>query len=97
MAPPRTFRIELDRGAERDLQRLPQDAQETVLLEIQRRLTTEPFKEIKTRIKRLSGLVPPLYRLRVGDYRAYYRIVGDRVVILAILHKKDSERWLRRF
>jgi mRNA-degrading endonuclease RelE of RelBE toxin-antitoxin system len=76
---------------------LPQDAQETVLLEIQRRLTTEPFKEIKTRIKRLSGLVPPLYRLRVGDYRAYYRIVGDRVVILAILHKKDSERWLRRF
>lgn len=96
MAPPRTFRIELDRGAERDLQQLPQAVQETVLLEIQRRLTTEPFKEIKTRIKRLSGLVPPLYRLRVGDYRAYYRIAGDRVVILAILHKKDSERWLKR-
>ena len=97
MAPPRTFRIELDRAAERDLKQLPHDVQETVLLEIQRRLTTEPFKEIKTRIKRLSGLVPPLYRLRVGDYRAYYRIVGDRVVILAILHKKDSDRWLRRF
>jgi mRNA-degrading endonuclease RelE of RelBE toxin-antitoxin system len=95
VAPPRTFRIELDRGSERDFQQLPQDVQETVLLEIQRRLTTEPFKEIKTRIKRLSGLVPPLYRLRVGDYRAYYRIAGDRVVILAILHKKDSERWLR--
>ena len=32
-----------------------------------------------------------------GDYRAYYRIVNDRVVVLAILHKKDSEGWLGRF
>ncbi len=97
MAIPKIFPVDLDRGAERDFQRLPHEVQRTILLEIQTRLATEPYKEIKTRIKRLSGPIPPLYRLRIGDYRAYYRILGDRVVVLGVLHKKESERWLRRF
>jgi mRNA-degrading endonuclease RelE of RelBE toxin-antitoxin system len=95
LAGPKTFRIELSRGADRDLKSLPIDVQRTLLGEIQKWLTTEPFREIKTRIKRLSGIVPPLYRLRVGDYRSYYRIFGDKVVVLGVLHKKDTERWLR--
>ncbi|MFQ5916431.1 MAG: type II toxin-antitoxin system RelE/ParE family toxin [Candidatus Binatia bacterium] len=97
MADQKTFHIVLERGAEKDFGRLPTGAKQTVLQEVQRWLVTSPFREIKTRIKRLSGFVPPLYRLRIGDYRAYYRILSDRVVILAILHKKDSDRWLRRF
>ena len=97
MAPQKTFRIELAPGAERDLRQLPSAVQTTILSEAQSRLRLEPYREIKTRIKRLTGIVPPLYRLRVGDYRAYYRITGDMVVVLAVLHKKDSERWLRRF
>jgi mRNA-degrading endonuclease RelE of RelBE toxin-antitoxin system len=67
-----------------------------ILLEIQSRLSSEPFKGSKTRIKRLVGFTPPLYRLRVRDYRAYYRIVEQQVVVLTVLHKKDSERWLKR-
>ena len=97
MAPQKTFRIELAPAAERDLQQFPSAVQTTVLSEVQFRLKFEPYREIKTRIKRLTGIVPPLYRLRVGDYRAYYRIAGDTVVVLAVLHKKESERWLRRF
>jgi mRNA-degrading endonuclease RelE of RelBE toxin-antitoxin system len=94
---PKAFRIELGTSADRDLSEIPIQAQRKILGEIQSRLKAEPFREIKTRIKRLTGIIPPLDRLRIGDYRAYYRIVNDRVVVLAILHKKDSERWLRRF
>jgi mRNA-degrading endonuclease RelE of RelBE toxin-antitoxin system len=97
VAPQKTFRIELAPGAKRDLRQLPSGVQTTILSEAQSRLRLEPYREIKTRIKRLTGIVPPLYRLRVGDYRAYYRMIGDMVVVLAVLHKKDSERWLRRF
>jgi mRNA-degrading endonuclease RelE of RelBE toxin-antitoxin system len=95
LAERKTFRIELSRGSERDLKGLPVDVQRVVLGEIKKWLTTEPFREIKTRIKRLSGIVPPIYRLRMGDYRAYYRIFGDKVIVLGVLHKKDTERWLR--
>jgi mRNA-degrading endonuclease RelE of RelBE toxin-antitoxin system len=96
MARQREFRVELGAGAQRDLGALSADIQRVVLAEIARRLRTEPYREIKTRIKRLTGIIPPLYRLRVGDYRAYYRIREERVIVLAILHKKDSERWLKR-
>ena len=97
MAPQKTFRIELAPAAERDLRQLPSAVQTTILSEVQSRLQLEPYREIKTRIKRLTAIIPPLYRLRIGDYRAYYRIAGDRVVVLAVLHKKESDRWLRRF
>ena len=96
MAAHKEFRIELGPGAERDLHLLPNNIQRVVLTEMHLRLKSEPYRELKTRIKRLTGLLPPLYRLRVGDYRAYYRIMDDRVVVLAILHKKDTERWLKR-
>ncbi len=97
MAEQQTFRIELGAGAERDLEQLPREVQRMVLREVRRWLTTHPFQERKTRLKRLTGFVLPLYRLRIGDYRAYYRIAADRVVLLAILHKKESDRWLKNF
>ncbi len=96
MAAQGEFRIELGAAAERDLGALPAGIQRGVLTEIASRLKAEPYREIKTRIKRLTGIIPPLYRLRVGDYRAYYRILEERVIVLAILHKKDTERWLKR-
>lgn len=96
MADAKTFFVELSRGAERDLESLAPDVQRHVVIEIQRWLSKDPFREVKTRIKRLSGFVPPVYRLRIGDYRAYYRILTtDKIVVLAILHKRDSQRWLR--
>ncbi|MGH7252488.1 MAG: type II toxin-antitoxin system RelE family toxin, partial [Nitrospiraceae bacterium] len=92
----KTFSVVFERSATRELEAFEPATARTILLEIQQRLTGEPFRELKTRIKRLTGLTPPLYRLRVGDYRVYYRIRERQVVILAVLHKKDSDRWLRR-
>jgi mRNA-degrading endonuclease RelE of RelBE toxin-antitoxin system len=96
VADSKVFSVIFERSATRDLETFEPATARTILHEIQQRLTAEPFRELKTRIKRLTGPTPPLYRLRVGDYRVYYRIREQQVVILAILHKKDSERWLRR-
>lgn len=93
--PPR-FSIEVARHAERDLEKLPSTISRLILQEIKTRLARQPLQEIKTRIKRLTRFTPPLYRLRVGDYRVYYRVVLQHVIILGAFHKKDSDRWLNR-
>lgn len=59
-------------------------------------LETSPLPFGKSRIKKLTAFKPPLYRLRSGDFRAYYRIISHDVVILAITHKKDSEKILKK-
>jgi mRNA-degrading endonuclease RelE of RelBE toxin-antitoxin system len=90
------YSIEVSTHAEREISKLPHAIARLILEEIRARLSTDPIRETKTRIKRLTGFSPPLYRLRVGDYRIYYRIAPPRVVILGIFHKKDSDRWLKR-
>ena len=90
------FSIEVSTHAEREISKLPDAIARLILEEIRARLSTDPLREMKTRIKRLTGFSPPLYRLRVSDYRIYYRIAPQRVVILSIFHKKDSDRWLKR-
>ena len=58
-------------------------------------LRFEPTKLSKSRIKRLRGMAQPQYRLRVGEFRVFYDVVGVEVQILAIVAKSDAERWLR--
>ena len=37
---------------------------------------------------------PPLYRLRVGDYRVLYFVVGREVRITEVLHRSQAYRGL---
>ena len=46
-------------------------------------------------VKRLQGFETPTYRLRIGDYRAIYRIRGAVVVALRIIHRSELDRALR--
>ncbi len=64
--------------------------------DINRYLESSPLPIGKTRIKKLTGFIPPLFRLRSGDFRAYYRIISKDVVGLAVTHKKESEKLLKR-
>lgn len=59
-------------------------------------LEISPFPFGKGLIKKLKGFIPPLYRLRVGDYRVLYRITGDEVVILRVIDRKELERELKK-
>ena len=37
---------------------------------------------------------PPLYRLRIGDYRAIYFVVDHEVKVTEIIHRSKGYKWL---
>jgi len=45
----------------------------------------------------LRGMRQPQYRLRVGEVRVFYDIVGSTVEILAIVTKSEAEQWLSQY
>jgi len=51
----------------------------------------------RSRIKRLRGLLRPQYRLRMGEVRVFYDVVGTTVEVLAIVAKSEAESWLAQF
>jgi len=87
-------RILLARQALRDLRKLRAHDRTAARSAIEKHLTHEPKRTSKSRIKRLQGVAKPQYRLRVGDVRVFYDVVGAEVHILAIIYKPDAERWL---
>ena len=89
------FRIEVARHAQQELAVLEKENRLAILQAIQKFLSSRPFLPVKTRIKKMTGFDPVLYRLRVGDYRVYYRIQQQHVVVLGIVHKKDTKKWLK--
>lgn len=54
------------------------------------------LKVSRSRIKRLRELSHPQYRLRVGDVRVFYDVVGSTVEVLAMVDKADASAWLVR-
>jgi len=59
-------------------------------------LETDPLPKGNTEIKILRGFRPPLLRLRSGDFRIVYRILGKTIEILSVIPRKELERRLRR-
>ena len=79
-----------------DLRHLKANVRAEVRDAIARHLRHRPAKTSKTRIKRLRGLARPQFRLRVGDVRVFYDVVGPEVHVLAIVSKAEAEKWLER-
>jgi mRNA-degrading endonuclease RelE of RelBE toxin-antitoxin system len=94
--PPAKFRVVYSPTAQSDLERLDPDDAIQVVTDAKIYLSDSPLPIGKSRLKRLSGFTPPLYRLRSGDFRAYYRICGREVVILRVTDRKDAEKLLKR-
>lgn len=78
------------------METIPPDKALQVAKDAKAYLEDTPVPFGKTRIKKLTGFNPPLYRLRSGDFRAYYRLLGREVVILAVTQRKDSEKILKK-
>jgi len=64
---------------------------------IETHLRHEPAKTSRSRIKRLRELRRPQYRLRVGDVRVFYDVIGKTVEILGIVAKSEADAWLTQF
>jgi len=90
------FRVIFSPSSEREMEGFEIDDALQLAKDIKSYLETSPLPFGKTRIKKIIGIVPPLYRLRSGYFRVYYRIISKEVIILAITHKKDSEKFLRK-
>ena len=43
-------------------------------------------------VKRLQGIEPPEYRLRVGDYRVRFHDSGEAIEITGVKHRRDACR-----
>jgi mRNA-degrading endonuclease RelE of RelBE toxin-antitoxin system len=91
------FKVIFSPSAEKDIELLETDTAIQIVKDIKSYLEISPLPFGKKRIKKLTTFHPPLYRLRSGDFRAYYRIVSSDVIILAITHKKDSEKILKKY
>lgn len=59
-------------------------------------LEDDPFrKRSGSDIKKLvTPDEPPLYRLRIGEYRAIYFVVKREIKVTEIIHRSKGYRWL---
>ena len=91
------YEIHLKPSAIRDMDRLRKYDASRVADGMENHLGFEPMKESKSRIKRLRGIRDPDYRLRIGDYRAFYNVdVGDgRVDVLRVMHKDETHEYYK--
>jgi len=83
-----------DAAVSKTLLRLPSGIFERINSMMQE-LRLEP-RGLKT--KKLHGLHPPLYELRIHPYRVIYDIDDAKrvIVILGVIHRKDLDKFLRR-
>jgi addiction module RelE/StbE family toxin len=88
------FEIEYAESVEQDLLRLRAYHRKAILDAVDKSLAHEPLVETRRR-KPLPGLtppwehVPPVWQLRVGEYRVFYDVDEARmiVVVRAVRHK----------
>jgi mRNA interferase RelE/StbE len=77
------YRIEYTASAVDDLRSLPKREAEQILRKIQRLETG-----LQGNIKRLQN-ADVAFRLRMGDYRVLFDVVGDKIVIQSVGHRKN--------
>ncbi|MBM3471264.1 MAG: type II toxin-antitoxin system RelE/ParE family toxin [Armatimonadetes bacterium] len=68
-----------------DLAAISPEVRERIARAVETRLCTAPERYGVP----LRGTLKGYWKLRVGDHRAIYRVVGDEIWILAIRHRRD--------
>lgn len=84
---PKRFKVLFNPSVQEEVESLETGDALRFVKEVGSCLEISPLPFGETRIKRLRGFDPPLYRLRSGDFRAYYHIVAGKVIILAVTHR----------
>ncbi len=80
------YEIEFKSSVSHDLRQLDKEAVRRILSQISVVLSDDPRSG-----ERLHGEFALLYKLRVGEYRVIYTIIGkDRVLILRITHRSKA-------
>ena len=85
--PRRSYRVSVARAASRELEGLPPTIRAKVA-SVLRALALAPFGQPNT--KKLRG--DKGFRIRVGDYRILFDVLGDEVTVYAVGNRKDVYR-----
>jgi mRNA interferase RelE/StbE len=89
------FRIVVRPRAAAQIRRLRRVDAVAILDAMETHLRREPERLSRSRIKRLRGSNAATYRLRVGDYRVFYDVAEAEVVVIAVLHKRETAEFYR--
>lgn len=89
------FDVKLSKRFLKILDELPHDTASEIARKV-KMLEIAPLPAGKTRIKKLKGFTPPLYRLRIRDRRVLYRITGNDVILLTVVDRKELEKELKK-
>jgi mRNA interferase RelE/StbE len=89
------FRIVVRPHAAAQIRRARRVDAVAILDAIETHLRHEPERLSRSRIKRLRGSKTATYRLRVRDYRVFYDVVKAEVVVIAVLHKRETAEFYR--
>lgn len=83
------YRVEYKPAANRDFERLPEQAQRRIVIAIDR-LADNPRPRGAVKLSASDDI----YRLRVGSYRIMYKVADEQslVLIARIAHRKDAYR-----
>jgi mRNA interferase RelE/StbE len=86
------WKIEITRGAEKQIKKLDRTAQAAILLFLKERL--QPAENPRQWGKPLHGEKGGLWRYRVGDYRLICDIQDEKITVLVLRvgHRKDVYR-----
>ena len=94
----RMYEIEFSEGVENDLRKIPVYGRNVVLDAIERQLMRTPGAQTRNR-KMLTSLVPPfesvppIWELRVGEYRIFYDLDKERrKVFVRAIRRKPPHR-----
>lgn len=86
------FRVVLTDRAIADVDRLPVRVRLQVIHDVAS-LARDPLPP-RPGSKKLKGYRPPLYRLRAGDFRVLYRVIGTTITVLRVIDRRDLDRTL---
>lgn len=87
------FQIELAPAASRDLDDLEIGTVTKIVSDF-RILEEDPFPRGKL-IKKIKGKKTAFYRLRADKFRVFFEIQPGKIVILRILSKKETDRFIK--
>lgn len=84
------YRVVFTRSAERSLSSLPQPARIRIEIALEN-YAADPYR--RHDVRKVKGCPPekPRYRLRIGDYRATFRIIRQHLVVCVVaVGKKEN-------
>jgi len=81
------FGLEFVKSAFKELSKLDRKTQQRIINHIEL-LCENPFEpRPKVDIARVKGEKEQMYRLRVGEYRVFYAVDREKVIVLAVAHR----------